>query len=298
MKFARLKIIRIFYVMRKIIANIISKISPSIFFRIAYFHNRGKWLNLKNPQDLSALWIKKVLKGEINEKAWLADKYAVRKYVQECVGESYLPKLLGVWENPNLIDFSKLPEKFALKLNYGAGMNIICTNKSILNIQNTIHTLQKWLTAPSYSFSESHYNLIPRKIICEEFISDENGVFPTDYKILCIKGKPFCILACSERYSGNPKFTMYSVNWEWLPDYQKEKPEEQKRIKRPKHLDKMLQIATKLAEGLDLIRVDLYDRGGGILFGEMTLTPAGCIFHTWTQKALDDAAKFYYSHKG
>lgn len=282
--------------MKKFIVNIISKISPSLFFRIAYFHNRRKWLNLKHPQDLSALWIKKVLDGRINEIAWLADKYAVRKYVQERIGESYLPKLLGVWENPNLIDFSSLPEKFALKLNYGAGMNIICTQKRLLGEHAIIQALQEWLNAPSYSFSESHYNLIPRKIICEEFISDENGIFPTDYKILCIKGKPFCVLACSERESGRPKYTVYSVNWEWLPDYQKEKPEEQKQIKRPEHLDEMLEVAAKLATGLDLIRVDLYDRGDSILFGEMTLTPAGCIFHRWTQKALDEAAKFYYSH--
>lgn len=43
-----------------------------------------------------------------------------------------------------------------------------------------------------------------------------------------------------------------------------------------------------------LARVDLYDTGTKIYFGEMTLTPAGAIFHNWSQKALDDMGSFYY----
>lgn len=288
--------------MKTFIARIISKYCPSLFFRIAYFHNRKKWLNLRHPKDLSALWIKKLLDGDIKEISWLADKYAVRKYVKDRVGNEILPELLGVWDDPNKIDFTLLPDKFALKLNYGAGMNIICTDKNRLDEKEVIRKLQDWMNLPAYSFAESHYNCIPRKIICEEFISDDNGVFPTDYKFICIKGEPFCILACSDRFTDNLKFTVYSTDWTWLPEYQKEKPENQKHIKKPIHLDEMLSVARKLSHGLDLIRVDLYDRNAvdntksNVLFGEMTLTPAGCIFHSWTQRALDDAGKFYYSH--
>lgn len=287
--------------MKQKLVRIIQKLSPALFFKIAYFHNRGKWPNLKYPQDLSALWIKKVLKGEINEVAYLADKYAVREYVRQRVGDSVLPQLLGVWDDPRQIDFSILPQKFALKLNYGSGMNIICQDKSKLNKEEIIQKLQRWLALPDYNLAERHYNKIPRKIICEEFISGENGKFPTDYKILCIKGEPFCILACSDRESGHAKYTVYSTNWQWLPDYQKTPKKEQKQMEKPRHLDKMLAVAKKLASGLDLVRIDLYYDNhamgeGRIFFGEVTLTPAGCIFHRWTQKALDEAAKFYYSH--
>lgn len=287
--------------MKKTIARLISKISPSLFFRISYYHNRGKLLNLKNPQDLSAIWIKKLLNGEIKKNAWLADKYVVRKYVRERVGEHILPDLIGVWDNPLNISFSDLPEKFALKMNYGAGMNIICTDKNNFDKEDAIRKLNKWLSLSNYSFSESHYNLIQRKIICEEFIFGKNGMSPTDYKILCIKGEPFCILACTERASGNPKFTVYDTNWKWLPEYQKKCPEEQKQVDKPELLSEMLYIASKLSKGIDLVRVDLYQgklkrsNKDCVIFGEMTLTPSGCLFHRWSQKALDDAAKFYYS---
>lgn len=55
----------------------------------------------------------------------------------------------------------------------------------------------------------------------------------------------------------------------------------------------MLEIASALSAGIDLVRVDLYDTPQKIIFGEMTLTPAGCIFHNWSQKALDDMGDFY-----
>lgn len=280
-----------------LIAHKIAFLSPSLFFRISYFNNRKKYLNLKHPSDLSALWIKKVLDGEIKENAYLADKYAVRKYVKGRLGDSVLTRLIGVWDSPSGINWEQLPDKFALKLNYGAGMNIICTDKHKIDANSVVHKLENWLNSSQhYSYSEAHYNLIPRKIICEEFIADGNGAFPTDYKFLCIKGEPFCVLACSDRDTGHAKYTMYSPEWEWLPDYQKEPAEQQKEVDKPQNLEDMLLIARKLSAGLDLVRVDLYDTGDKILFGEMTLTPAGCIFHRWTQKALDEAAQYYYTH--
>lgn len=283
--------------LRLFVAHKMAFLSPSLFFRISYFHNRGKWLNLNSPSDLSALWIKKVLDGEIKKYAYLADKYTVREYVKTRVGESILAHLIGVWDDANTINWQQLPNKFALKMNYGAGMNIICTDKQKLDIKSVTYKLNNWLhSSKKYSYSEMHYNLIPRKIVCEEFIADENGLFPTDYKFLCIKGEPFCILACSERDTGNAKFTMYSPDWKWLPDYQNEPLRQQKQVNKPPHLDEMLKIAKKLSIGLELVRVDLYDTTDGVLFGEMTLTPAGCIFHTWTQKALDEAAQYYFTH--
>ena len=58
----------------------------------------------------------------------------------------------------------------------------------------------------------------------------------------------------------------------------------------------MISTAERLADGIDLVRVDLYSNGSRIWFGEMTLTPAGCIFHRWTQKALDDMGDIYLNN--
>lgn len=180
-------------------------------------------------------------------------------------------------------------------MNFGATMNIICTDKSKFNTSDAIEKLSGWLTMPVYSHSESHYNLINRKIICEAFIEDGHGGFPIDYKFICIHGKPFCVLACTGRESGHADYMPMTLDWKPLPEYNKNG--KTYHVDEPRHLAEMIDIATRLSKDIELVRVDLYDTSDKVIFGEMTLTPAGCIFHRWSQKALDDMGEFYWETK-
>ena len=51
--------------------------------------------------------------------------------------------------------------------------------------------------------------------------------------------------------------------------------------------------ARALAKEIDLCRIDLYNVQDKIYFGEITLTPAGAIFHNWSQKALDELGEMF-----
>ena len=260
-------------------------------FTISYLHNRHKWPHFNHPRDLSEIWIRRVLDGKINELYELADKYAVRHYVESRGLGQILTPQLGVYISPDEIDFNKLPNRFALKANFGAGMNIICMDKSTLDIDDCKQKMQQWLQPRLYSHSERHYNLIEKRIICEEFIDDGTGGFPIDYKFMCIHGKVACILGVNGREEGHGSYLPYSTDWKPLRDYYRGDSTAQKVLPRPENLQEMIAVAEKLAEGIDLVRVDLYSNGSRIWFGEMTLTPAGCIFHRWTQKALDEMGK-------
>lgn len=259
---------------------------------MAYIHNRWRWPNFKHPKDLSEIWIAHLLSGKVHENYWLADKYRVRDYVrQRGLGNILIP-LIAACDKPEDIEWDKLPDRFAIKLNYGVGMNIICKNKRQLDKNMTVAKLREWLDNPKqYSFSESHYNLIERKIIVENFIDDGNSGFPTDYKFMVIKGKTACVLAVYARESGHGEYLPYTLDWRPREDFAKGKGIAP--IPRPANLAEMVSVAERLAKGLDLVRVDLYSDGERIWFGEMTLTPAGCIFHNWTQKALDEMSRFY-----
>lgn len=59
----------------------------------------------------------------------------------------------------------------------------------------------------------------------------------------------------------------------------------------------MIKCAESLASDIDLVRIDLYSNGSRIWFGEITLTPAGCIFHRWSNKALDKMGALYLKSK-
>ena len=178
-------------------------------FIISYYHNRHRFPNLKNPKDLSEIWIKRVLDGKVNALSFLADKYAVREYVKSKGLESILTPLIGVYDTVDGIDFDSLPNRFALKANFGAGCNIICADKANLDIEKSKEKVRKWLKPGTYSFAERHYNLIPKKIVCEEFIDDGTGGFPIDYKFMCINGKVYCILGVSGRESGHGSYLPY-----------------------------------------------------------------------------------------
>lgn len=262
-------------------------------FIVSYIHNRRKMPNLKNPKDLSEILIKRVLDGEVNKVAYLADKYAVRKYVEERGFSSILTKLITVYETPNQIDWVSLPPRFALKANFGAGNNLICTDKEVLNINEAQAIVDSWYEQHHYSESERHYNLIPRKIICEEYIDDGSGGFPIDYKFMCIRGKVHCILGVYGREEGKDSYMPYSLDWQPIPSYYRGTSTASIMLPKPNNLDEMIDVAERLSDGIDFVRVDLYSNGSKIWFGEMTLTPAGCILHRWTQKALDEMGALY-----
>lgn len=262
-------------------------------FVVSYLHNRNKLPNLKHPKDLSEIWIKRVLDGKITNLAYLADKYAVREYVTEKGLETILTPLIAVYESAEDIDFDKLPERFALKANFGAGMNIICTDKSKLNFEQCREKVRMWLRLKTYSVSERHYNHIPKKIVCEEFIDDGTGGFPIDYKFMCIHGKVHCILGVSGREKGHGSYLPYTPDWQPIREYYRGNSTAAELLPRPANLDEMISIAETLACDIDLVRVDLYSNGSRIWFGEMTLTPSGCIFHRWTQMALDKMGEIY-----
>lgn len=78
------------------LSRIIGAFSPSLFFSIAYIHNRKRIPRFRHPHDLSELWIKYILDGKPKEMFWLADKYKVRDYVKnKGLGDILVPLVGG-----------------------------------------------------------------------------------------------------------------------------------------------------------------------------------------------------------
>lgn len=280
---------------KKFVLDSIGAISPQMAFKTAYYSKRRRFPNLSTPSDISEILISKVLRGDINKFSYLADKLEVRTYVKNKGLEEILVPLIAVYSSEEEISFDNLPDRFAIKANWGAGMNIICRDKSKLDETICRKSVRKWISSNNYSFTEPHYSLIVKKFICEEFIDDGTGGLPIDYKFLCIHGKVHCILSCSDRSNHHADYLPYSLNWEPLYDYYTSAPCTTKILPKPDNLDKMIHVAESLSEGLGFVRIDLYTNGNRIWFGEITLTPAGCIFHRWTQHALDTMGKEYLS---
>lgn len=246
------------------------------YLKLMYHLKMGKPLDLENPETFNEKlqWLK--LYDRRPEYRTMVDKYAVREYIREKLGESYLIPLLGVWDNPDEIDFSSLPNKFVLKCNHNSGTGmIICTDKSKLDIASVKKTLQEGLRENYYlTKREWPYKGVPRKIVCEPFMEDSDTSELTDYKIHCFNGKPEFILVCSGRFSKDGLHEdFYSPDWEKL-DVKRPHCPTSTFIPRPEKLDELLALAAELSSGYPFMRTDFYIINDKVYFGEITLYPA------------------------
>lgn len=234
-------------------------------------HETLDWNNLKTYNE-KMQWEK--LFNNDPRKAHLADKYKVREWVANKIGEQYLIPLLGVWDNSQDIDFGKLPNSFVLKTNCGTGDVVIVKDKSSLTkkeIREIRYKLNYYLhyDCGCNSF-EMHYSEIEPKIICEKLLEFPDTDVP-DYKFLCFEGKPYYCWVDIGRYH-NHKRNIYDLDWKLQDWNQKNYGNSDAPIDRPVNFDKMIEIAKKLSQGFTQIRIDLYNIDGKIYFGEMTFT--------------------------
>lgn len=212
------------------------------------------------------------------------DKILARQYIAEWIGEEYLPKLYGVWDKFDDINFNSLPDKFALKTNHGCGNHYFCSDKSKLDIEEARKTINKALNNRFHNSPEQQYELIEPKIFCEELIEIEGKEQPEDYKFMCCDGEIKCILICLERKKGL-KLAFYDLNWNKL-DYARGPEKYYGEVSRPKHLEEMIDIAKKIASNFEYIRIDMYDTGSRIYIGELTFTPEGGKLSYMTNEAV------------
>lgn len=234
----------------------------------SWFKNRmAKNLNLDNPQTFNEKiqWLK--LYDSTPIKTQLTDKYLVKDWIKEKIGEKYVVPLLGVYNSFDEIDFDKLPNKFMLKCNHGSGWNFVVKDKNKLNKAAAKKLFDLWMNK-NFAYCagfELQYKNIKPKIIAETYL-ENNGEKLGEYKVWCFNGKPEFIMFMNDRL-------IFDKNWNVQPfygnnSYKGEIPS------RPQKLDEMLEVSQKLSSDFAFVRVDFYLLNDGtIKFGEMTFTP-------------------------
>lgn len=256
----------------------ISGLIPDKLYLKAYYYNVfGKKLDLKNPKTFNEKlqWLK--LYDRRPEYTMMVDKYKVRDYVSELIGEEHLIPLLGVWDDPDEIDFESLPNQFVLKCNHNSAVGMcICKDKTKLNIEEVKEKLRNGLSKDYYlSGREWPYKDVPRKIICEKYMTDSENEDLPDYKIHSFNGIPKVILVCSKRFKEEGLHEdFFNKNWEKLELKRPNAPNSEQQIPKPKELIEMLEFSEKISKNIPFARTDFYVVDGKIYFGEITFYPA------------------------
>ena len=259
--------------------RVLASVSPVLASHYWYLGLFKRPLNLKKPVTLNEklTWLKLHDYAKDPLVCRCADKYRVREYVEESGCGALLNRLYGAWDRAEDIPWDTLPDSFVLKCNHGCGYNILCPDKSRLDVQQAKALLTKWMKEDFWRrHAEMQYRDIPRKIICEAYLGD--GAPPVDYKVYCFHGKASYILACIERDAGKPKFYFFDHHWQLCPITKdgKQAPAGLP-VEKPAHLDQMLRYAEILSRPFPFVRVDFYHVQDRVVFGELTFTPSGAL---------------------
>lgn len=252
------------------------KIYLKVMFRMVF----GKKLSLKKPKTFTEKIQWRKVYGGNRLLPICTDKFSVREYVSERIGNKYLIPLYYATKNPSKIPFEKLRIPFIVKPNHTSGQLIIIKNKDEIKKEIIVNRCDKWLKEDFYFNSkEAHYKKIDPRIIIEKLLLDEKGEIPEDYKFHCFHGKVEFIQVCQGRFN-NYKLTLFDKNWKpcsftLCPKINgKPKYKQDKNTPKPKNLKEMVKVAEKLSRDFDYVRVDLYSVKNKIYFGELTFTPA------------------------
>lgn len=246
-------------------------LSDKAYLKIQYRCLCGKPLNLKNPQTFNEKlqWLK--LYDRKPEYTTMVDKYAVKEYVANIIGEEYIIPTLGVWDRFEDIDFDSLPNQFVLKCTHDSGGLVICKDKQTFDKNAARRKIENSLHRDYYlAGREWPYKDVPKRIIAEKFMTPEKEQSDlTDYKIYCFNGSPQLIMVAGGRFSGDKRFAYYDTNWN-VVDITWGAPRPDKEFDKPTQLSTMLKVASKLSREMIFSRIDLYCIENNVFFGEIT----------------------------
>ena len=268
----------ILYKIRRKIQTLASKILPTeLLSKIYFWIVLRKKAHISNPQTFNEKlqWLKLHYYPNNPLVVKCADKYTVREYIKDKGLEHLLTPLLGVWNKAEQIDWFNLPENFVLKCNHGCAYNILCADKTKLNIDDTSKQLNSWLKEDFGSFNlELHYSQIKyHKIICEVYLGD----CITDYKFFCFNGKPKLMYVSKDLvHDRQAQIGFFNLDGSKYPlirdDY-----DNIETIELPSFYQEMLHDAEVLCKDFPFVRVDFFITDNRYYFAELTFTPAACM---------------------
>lgn len=284
------------------IKNLGFLIPDKLYLSLRYRCLMGSWINWNNPKTFTEKlqWLK--LYNRKPEYTTMVDKYAVKEYVANIIGEEYIIPTLGIWDKPEDIECDSLPNQFVLKTTHGGGGGgvVICKDKDTFDKTTAIAKLKESMASDIYSgLREWPYKDVPKRIIAETFMAPEkspDSVLKSsellDFKFFCFNGKVRFFKVDFGRFVEHHA-NYYSPEGELLEfGEQGLEPDPNYPIELPDNLKEMISLAEKLSANEPFLRVDLFNVNGRIFFGELTFYPASGMIPWTTEEADKEIGKY------
>ena len=275
--------------MAAIIQNFFGWLPDKTYLQLLYRFKMSNKLDLNHPKTFTEKiqWLK--LYNRKPEYTLMVDKYAVKKYVADIIGEKYIIPTLGVWDKPEDIDWDALPNEFVLKTTHGGGSGgvVICKDKKTFDRNKAILTLRDSMNSDIYrSLREWPYKDVKKRVLAEKYMAPKdmvnNPIYDlSDYKFFCFNGEPKYCQVIRDRHS-KESIDFYDMNWRHqefvglnpVTSSGKNLVNGVNPVPRPLLLDDMICVCHKLSKNMKFVRIDMYVIDNRIYFGEITFYPA------------------------
>lgn len=249
-----------------------SALSTRVVFETAICQDLlGYYPKILFPETMNEWILYQKVTASLEKFAFLADKWAVRSYVAERIGEKYLKTVYDVVDDIADFRFAKLPSRFAAKATHGCGANLFVQDD--LDPTAMTRRLASWLkSCYGQNTFEFWYMHIPPRILIEEYLCEADGSIPTDLKVFVINETAQYIQVVHGRFTERKSQRIYTRDWEPLDVVYVD--ECGPIIRRPDCLSELLHAAEALAAGLHFARIDFHHMNDDRLyFGEITPAP-------------------------
>ena len=247
-------------------------VPDSLYLKVLYRVIMGRKLNLRNPREYNEKlqWLK--LNDRKPEYSTMVDKYEVRGYIEDLLGDKYLIPCLGIYDSVDDIDIDALPDRFVLKCTHDSGSVEICKDKSSFDIEGARHRLSQAMKRNYYAtYREWPYKYVKPRIIAEGYLEGDGGDLK-DYKVMCFNGEAKIVEVHENRFVEGKVHTQtfYDREWNIVPLTQVETVTVDRPSERPRQLDEILRLSELIAKDMYHARIDWYIEGDKIYFGEIT----------------------------
>lgn len=245
--------------------------------KVEFFLKHKYKITLNSPKSFNEkILYRKLFQSNNPLFSLCADKYAVRNYLKEKVGEEYLIPLKDMVTDVDDLKFDNYGNNFVIKATHDCGSVNIIQDQNFDREKLKDNLKSKLKIDYGKLRAEPWYSKIPPRIVVEHLLIDKNNKPPTEYKFHVFKNTDddFTVITqvdynkhkdrSTSYYSENGTFLKFKIFW----------PYKKGALKKPSNYTEMLDIAKKLAEDFDYVRVDLYNLNGKIYFGELSFSHA------------------------
>lgn len=214
----------------------------------------------------------------------LVDKYRVKQWVADKIGEQYVIPTLAVYNSVDEIDLDKLPNQFVLKCNHDSGSVVICRDKTSFDLEAAKTKLGNALKNNFYwEAREWPYKNVKRCVFAEQFMKDatmDDG--SPDSQVMLFEGLPKVIDTDFSLFEWH-KQKLYGVHWNLI----------EKEIKSRlcqngydfhANLKDAFNLFEKMREDMSVIRSEWYAMDNKLLFVDVAISRNVELGHVDIQK--------------